>query len=84
MSLKDYAVNRDKFEANERGPFSFPCEACKHWTKEQNVEPCRTCDHNCNAVKDDQHADTDPHEKDESRAGIPPFERDHDRKGARP
>jgi hypothetical protein len=80
MSLKDYAVNRDKFEADEWGPLSFPCEACKHWRKAQNVEPCRTCDHNCNAVKEsppvqsDQDADTDPHEKDESRAGIRPFE----------
>jgi hypothetical protein len=78
MSLKDYAVNRDKFEYGlNYSMFGFPCCVCEHREgKAQNVEPCRTCDHNVNAVKDpppDQ-SDEDPREKDESRAGIEPFQ----------
>jgi hypothetical protein len=84
MSLKDYAVNRDKFERLGNGSGSltldFPCCVCFHRFRKDTEEPCRTCDHNCNAVKEsppvqsDQDADEDPHEKDESRAGIRPFE----------
>ncbi len=52
MSLRDYNVNRDKFEADEWGTMSFPCCACKHVRQSADMEPCRTCDHNVNAVKD--------------------------------
>jgi hypothetical protein len=52
MSLRDYDVNRDKFEADEWGTMVFPCFACKHGKKRGWDEPCRTCDHNVNAVKD--------------------------------
>ena len=56
MSLKDYAVNRDKFERSGNGSGSltldFPCCVCFHRFRKDTEEPCRTCDHNVNAVKD--------------------------------
>jgi hypothetical protein len=83
MSLQDYAVKRDKFERSGNGSGSltldFPCCVCFHRFRKDTEEPCRTCDHNVNAVKDPPpvqsvQSDEDPHEKDESRAGIPPFQ----------
>ena len=84
MSLKDYAVNRDKFQLRKDGSHAlsldFPCCHCSYCFKAETDEPCRTCDHNSNAVKDappvqsDQSPDTERHEKDESRAGIEPFQ----------
>jgi len=50
MSLRDYLVNRDKFEPEEWGTMAFPCCACKSVKKLETEEPCRTCDHNINAV----------------------------------
>jgi DnaJ-class molecular chaperone len=56
MSLKDYAVNRDKFELRKDGrhalSLDFPCCHCSYCFKAETDEPCRTCDHNVNAVKD--------------------------------
>lgn len=52
MSLQDYAVKRDKFEYDDSSVFDFPCTVCKSKTKQDTDEPCRTCDHNANAVKE--------------------------------
>ena len=54
MSLKDYAVSRDNFVAENAtfGGFSFPCVACIHRSRRDNEYPCRECDHNVNAVAD--------------------------------
>ena len=55
MSLKDYAVNRDKFQLRKDGrhalSLDFPCCHCSYCFKVETDEPCRTCDHNSNAVK---------------------------------
>jgi len=88
MSLKDYAVNRDKFEYGlNYSMFGFPCCVCEHREgKAHNVALCRTCDHNVNAVKDAppvqsvQSPDTDPREKDAIRCGERPFERNAERR----
>ena len=56
MSLKDYAKQRDNFALGDGQHFSgfdFPCCDCKHVTHSADMPPCRTCDHNVNAVKDD-------------------------------
>ena len=53
MSLKDYAVKRDKFEPRPDVGFGFPCCACRHMDKPSGKDPCRTCDHNVNAVMDE-------------------------------
>ena len=57
MSLQDYAVNRDKFNVTLFGKqfkprYNFPCSCCANNDKDERSEPCRTCDHNSNAVKD--------------------------------
>lgn len=57
MSLQDYTVPRDKFTlATYRicggVGITFPCSACVHQLLPAYVEPCRTCDHNINAVKE--------------------------------
>jgi len=60
MSLRDYEVARDKFtlDARNGGPprfaheVAFPCCVCVHAEHTDRDEPCRTCDHNVNAVKD--------------------------------
>ena len=54
MSLRNYDVRRDKFEPDVRGSFGFPCFACKHRYGKDTDEPCRTCDHNAGAVKDEE------------------------------
>ena len=84
MSLKDYAVNRDKFKVTPNGTqfkprYNFPCCCCINNDNDERSEPCRTCDHNSNAVKDpppvqSDQSDEDRREKSESRAGIPSFE----------
>jgi hypothetical protein len=55
MSLRDYAVARDNFCLDPLGytntMFSFPCCVCRNKLKEASQEPCRTCDHNINAVR---------------------------------
>ena len=57
MSLRDYAVARDNFCLDPLGyndpRFAFPCCVCRNKDKGDQEEPCRTCDHNVNAVKDD-------------------------------
>jgi hypothetical protein len=91
MSLQDYAVNRDKFLLRRDGPtcalsLDFPCCHCFYYFKVESDEPCRTCDHNSNAVKDAppvqsvQSPDTDPREKDAIRCGERPFERNAERR----
>lgn len=56
MSLKDYAVKRDKFQLHGNVTIGlsvqFPCCHCQHRNKRLTDEPCRTCDHNVNAVKE--------------------------------
>lgn len=58
MSLSDYAVKRDKFKLQNNGTVGlylcFPCCLCNHRHNHDGDEPCRTCDHNVNAVKDEQ------------------------------
>lgn len=54
MGLSDYLVQRDKFVANQYGALSFPCSCCAHAGGDAQDEPCRTCDHNVNAVRDDE------------------------------
>jgi hypothetical protein len=51
--LRDYDVNRDKFEADLYGTLVFPCCCCKYKHGSDDAEPCRTCDHNANAVRDE-------------------------------
>ena len=56
MSLRDYVVVRDKFKLHENGTvgleLSFPCCCCQHRNMRDTDEPCRTCDHNANAVQE--------------------------------
>lgn len=56
MPISDYTVQRDKFELETgiRGilGFAFPCNVCRHNFHQDNEEPCRTCDHNANAVQE--------------------------------
>lgn len=57
MSLKDYVVERCKFEPQETVSmfaFAFPCSACKHRNKDQHDAPCITCDHNLASKKEGQ------------------------------
>jgi hypothetical protein len=87
MSLRDYDVNRDKFEADEWGTMVFPCCACKHGKKRDTDEPCRTCDHNVNAVKDTANSlldrsdlsNTDHHPATCDRCGATVTHEQHDR-----
>lgn len=54
MSLRDYLVERDKFQhGHDYSIYGFPCCVCEHRQYDAQKEPCRTCDHNANAVKDD-------------------------------
>ena len=47
MSLKDYEVENDNFEVQEKHcGFAFPCGACKHCFGTDKDEPCRYCGHN--------------------------------------
>ena len=55
MGLGDYSVNRDKFEYGDdfyNREFDFPCCVCKWNQCDCAGEPCRTCDHNVQAVDD--------------------------------
>lgn len=54
MVLQDWTTDGDKFEPEEDGltRLSFPCCACKHQSKTDADEPCRSCGHNLNAVID--------------------------------
>jgi hypothetical protein len=54
MALSDYAVARDKFEAEEIPSIelSFPCCACKFSVLEATRYPCNNCDHNANTQKE--------------------------------
>ena len=55
MALIDYAVQRDKFEADEvTNGFDFPCGVCIHRHGTDMDEPCRTCDYNMRSVPDDE------------------------------
>jgi len=53
MSLRDYEKPNDNYEFDD-GPcfsgFAFPCSVCKHARQHADMEPCRTCGHNINAV----------------------------------
>jgi hypothetical protein len=54
MSLADYvATPMDRFELDDKSRglgLSFPCNCCKHRHNKDTDVPCRTCDHNVNAV----------------------------------
>jgi len=53
MGLKDFEVLRDKFEEDSGfGPWSFPCNCCKHRHKNDFNDPCRICDHNVNSIEE--------------------------------
>ena len=58
MGLQDWTTDSDKFEPEEGGVtrMSFPCCACKHQSKTDADEPCRSCGHNVNAVIDTANA----------------------------
>lgn len=56
MSIKDYAVDHDQFEApatlviqHFNGDYCFPCCCCIHNAKPQDADPCEWCGHNVNA-----------------------------------
>lgn len=54
MALTDYSESNDCFKLDDEvgNGLSFPCCVCefRHWTDKE--EPCRSCDHNANAVRD--------------------------------
>jgi len=58
MSLRNYAKSRDKFELDAKDggeprfayELAWPCCCCKNSEYTDQEEPCRTCDHNVNAV----------------------------------
>lgn len=50
MAYQFPVVARDKFEPDEEGHMAIPCCWCKHRHGSDTQEPCRTCDHNCNAI----------------------------------
>lgn len=56
MGLELHFANRDKFELEEPGvggyQLAFPCCVCAHREGSDKDEPCRTCDHNANAVEE--------------------------------
>jgi hypothetical protein len=58
MALIDYTMNRDKFELEVEyvNGFDFPCGLCKHRHGADSDEPCRTCDYNVSAVRDEGEA----------------------------
>lgn len=53
MSNHIPTVRRDKFEPDESSGFAVPCCWCIHRHNTDREEPCRTCDHNCNAAPDE-------------------------------
>ena len=59
MGLQDWTTDSDKFEPEDGGltRLSFPCCACKHQSKTDADEPCRSCGHNVNAVIDTANAE---------------------------
>ena len=61
MPLSDYEVTRDKFELDhDRDAFKiglgFPCNQCVNNYMDDSEDPCRACDHNINAVPEDDNA----------------------------
>ena len=53
MSLLDYVVRRDHFQAEEYGHgFNFPCCVCVHRHGAHTDEPCDRCDYNDTATKE--------------------------------
>ena len=54
MGLQDWTTDNDKFDPEDGGltRLSFPCCACKHQSKTDADEPCRSCGHNVNAIID--------------------------------
>ena len=52
MSFAIPVVRRDKFEPENAGHFAEPCCWCVHRFGSDTAEPCRTCDHNANAIQD--------------------------------
>ena len=55
MSLKDYSVASDNFQLHPKGrhhaEFAFPCCCCAYATAPDNFQPCASCDHNANSVR---------------------------------
>lgn len=53
MGLEAHIAHRDHFELDEPSggyALAFPCCCCQHRHRTDAEEPCRTCDHNANAV----------------------------------
>jgi hypothetical protein len=80
MSLKDYAVARDKFtrDSHDGGPprfadeVAFPCCVGANSEHTDDEEPCRTCDHNVNAVKDEPVSIRSHEDSSRQHAGAAP------------
>ena len=57
LGLRAYAVVRDRFalaqDHNFNAALAFPCCVCAYNHYRDDVEPCRVCDHNVNAVNSD-------------------------------
>ena len=55
MSLKDYSVASDNFQLHPKdrhhAEFAFPCSCCAYATAPDNFQPCASCDHNANSVR---------------------------------
>lgn len=62
MGIEEYKVVRDHFEARLDLGYGFPCCACKHIDQKAHEEPCRSCDHNVNAVREDDPANNSSHQ----------------------
>lgn len=58
IGLKDYVVFRDHFDPDTDSTMAFPCCSCTHRHGLDTEDPCRTCDHNGNAVPD--HSEVNP------------------------
>ena len=50
MSIRDYSVERDHFNYDNKHAMDFPCCVCTHNVVSDRDEPCRRCDHNIGAV----------------------------------
>jgi hypothetical protein len=54
MTIENFIVKRDSFEPDDTvGTLCFPCCACIYREKSHLDMPCRRCDHNAAADKDD-------------------------------
>ena len=53
MAINSFTVARDNFALDQNLPgLAFPCNCCAHRNGNDSDAPCRTCDHNLNAMPD--------------------------------